>query len=247
MLPSPKVNKLSRYFRPTPQSSPAADIWKSADRFESRLVCPCARCDALQNARHQTSASTEAGTSPNRIALSNRQVCPCSRCLALEDIVSPNDPRQPGSPEQPSEPAGEGLGQKLKNLKIGKGLKHLASSWKHQESPNASTSVLPLNTGWREQDITDADRTSVHGGSEVQTDPKSAQGRSSNRAHGSSKTNISKKGISSAKSSLGVRGQETNMTEPSPSPSSEGSDIDYSTIAPTTGHSNLDQRTGEYL
>lgn len=230
MSPSPKDGKLSRHFRPAPQSSPTADIWKSPGRFAKQPVCPCARCDALQNASHPPSVSSEACKYPD-----NRQAWPCYRCLALQDAVSPNDPRQPGSLKQPSEPAGEGLGQKLKNLKLGKSLKHLASPWKHQDSRNASTSALPLNTGWVEQDITDADPNLMH--SEDQSDPQSAQG---GRAHGSSKTNISKSAISSAEKDLGARGQETDTTEASPSPSSEGSDINYNTITPTTGHSNLD-------
>lgn len=57
MTAGSKNKGIGQYFRPPPQSSPAADIWKASDRFASEPICPCNRCANSQNNKSPSHAS----------------------------------------------------------------------------------------------------------------------------------------------------------------------------------------------
>lgn len=57
MTAGSKNKGIGQYFRPPPQSSPAADIWKASDRFASEPICPCNRCANSQNKKSPRHAS----------------------------------------------------------------------------------------------------------------------------------------------------------------------------------------------
>jgi hypothetical protein len=132
----------------------------------------------------------------------------------------------------------EGLVVKLKSLKLGMAFKHMGSPWTRQNPDNTNSSeLLPLNTEWREKDPGAMEQISEH--TEGQGDPVATRRINSRKApesHGASKTDKSKTAIAPSENNVTEYEQELDSSTSSSSPTDDGSDTDYETMAPIEGH-----------